>query len=161
MCNGNHPNDPAGEARGGAQTHPELSIYRTSIAMREFVHFNGFLRLAFDLATCPPKFVEFLLRAAPAVNYLGKRGSFIQYLDFRNQLDLDSTFIHPAGNTNQMKARGHRATLDDFGPKASFDVLNSFNTSEVKPDLHRGFVETIVPLEIHNAGPGFVHYTGC
>jgi hypothetical protein len=48
--------------------------------------------------------------------------------------------------------------LDDFGPRASFDALNSFSQTGMQPGTHRKFIETIVPLEVHNTGPGFVHY---
>ena len=63
----------------------------------------------------------------------------------------------PSGQ--ELSPRGHRAMLDDFGPKASFAALNSFASKEVRRDLDRKFVETIIPLEIYNSGPGFVHYT--
>jgi EAL domain-containing protein (putative c-di-GMP-specific phosphodiesterase class I) len=57
-----------------------------------------------------------------------------------------------------MPARGQRVALDDFGSKASFAALNSFAPTEVRRGVDRKFVETMVPLEVHNAGPGFVHY---
>jgi hypothetical protein len=48
--------------------------------------------------------------------------------------------------------------LDDFGARATFEVLNSFASTEARRDVDRRFVETIVPLEVYNAGPGFAHY---
>jgi hypothetical protein len=59
---------------------PKLPWYRSTIAMREFVHYQGELRVAFALETSSPDLVAVLLAAAPAINYLGKRGSFFQYL---------------------------------------------------------------------------------
>jgi hypothetical protein len=49
--------------------------------------------------------------------------------------------------------------LDDFGARASFDALNSFSASELLRNVDRRFVETIVPLEVYNSGPGFTHYS--
>jgi hypothetical protein len=53
---------------------------------------------------------------------------------------------------------GHRARLDDFGPNASFDVLNSYSTAPIKRGTHRILVDTLVPLGVRNFGLGFTHY---
>src|SRR5262245_19508825 len=96
------------------------SRYRASIAMREFVHFQGDMRLAFDSETCAPELIELLLRAGPAINYLGKRGSFVQYMDVDWQPDLDSTFTSPVSHGSKgIHVAGLITTLDDFGPRAS------------------------------------------
>lgn len=136
------------------------SRYRASIAMREFVHFQGYIRLAFDLETSASEFIELLLRAGPAINYLGKRGSFVQYMDVAWQPDLDSTFTFPVSDGRERAgARGLITTLDDFGAQASFAALNSFSSSDVKPGIHRNFVDTVVPFALYNAGPDFAHYS--
>jgi hypothetical protein len=140
--------------------NPHLAWYRANIAMREFVHFQGDLRLAFDLQTCNAELPTLLRRIAPAINYLGKRGSFFQYMGRMEQHELDSTFTTPVEKDGSVVAGGHRATLDDFGPAASFDALNSFSPAEIKWELHRRFVETAIPLKVHNTGPGFTHYCG-
>jgi hypothetical protein len=140
---------------------PSLSPYRASIGMREFVHYLGVISLGFDLDTCPPDLIGLLLFVAPAINYLGKRGSFLQYLGGTRQTELNATFTQPVeGNGGTIRTPGHRAVLDDFGNGASFDALNSFSPTGVQRGVHRRFVETIVPLEVHNTGPGFVHYCG-
>jgi hypothetical protein len=112
------------------------------------------------LKTCPPEFVALLLYAAPTINYLGKRGSFVQYLGGSRQKALDSAFTEPVEEAGaSLPPWGHRAALDDFGPKASFEALNSFRPTEVQRGIDRTFVETIIPLNVYNAGPGFVHYS--
>jgi hypothetical protein len=143
--------------------HPETPAYRATIAMREFVHYQGTMRLAFDLKSCPPEFIALLLHVAPAINYLGKRGSFVQYLSGATHSNLDSAFTQPVDDRNaSLPAWGQRAALDDFGAKASFAALNSFAPTEVRRDIDRRFVETVVPLSVYNSGPGFVHYSaGC
>jgi hypothetical protein len=139
---------------------PDLPPYRSSIAFREFVHHQGPIALAFDLKTCSPDYVPLLLQAAPAINYLGKRGSFVQYLSGAWQPRLDSTFTMAVHGANERSARsGQRAVLDDFGPGASFEKLNSFAPTEIRRGVDRKFVETIVPLQVYNSGPGFVHYS--
>lgn len=125
---------------------PDLPPYRATIALREFVHFHGVIRLAFDLKTCPRGLVPLLLQIAPAINYLGKRGSFIQYLGGVRQTDLDSAFTQPVSDRSEgLPAWGQRVALDDFGTRASFAALNSFTTTEVRRGIDHQFVETIVP----------------
>lgn len=139
---------------------PELPPYLASIAFREFVHYQGVIALAFDLKTCSPDYVPLLLQAAPAINYLGKRGSLMQYLNGVRQRRLDSTFTLPVDDATEQSAQmSQRSVLDDFGPGASFENLNSFAPTEIRRGLDRKFVETIIPLQVYNSGPGFVHYT--
>jgi hypothetical protein len=139
--------------------NPGLPWYRASIAMREFVYYQGDLRLAFERLTCNSGLAMLLRQIAPAINYLGKRGSFFQYLGYAEQQELDSTFTRVVDkNLGGLAAGGHRATLDDFGSGATFDALNSFSPTRIKPGIHRRFVETVVPFNVHNTGPGFTQY---
>ena len=139
--------------------NPGLPWYRASIAMREFVYYKGNLRLAFDRETCHSELGMVLRQIAPAINYLGKRGSFFQYLGYSEQEELDSTFTRVVDKDLGRSAfGGDRATLDDFGSGPSFDALNSFSATKIKLGIHRRFVETIVPFNVHNTGPGFTHY---
>jgi len=139
--------------------NPRLPWYRANIAMRELVHYQGDLRLAFDRNTCHPELTALLSQIAPAVNYLGKRGSFFQYLGHLEQHDLDSTFTQVVDKDHGAPTGwGHRATLDDFGAGATFDALNSFSPAEIKWGIDRRFVETFVPFIVHNSGPGFTQY---
>jgi hypothetical protein len=133
---------------------PKLPFYRASIAMREFVHYQGAIRLAFDLESCGESLPALLRMIAPAIHYLGKRGSFLQYLDCSEQRELDATFTEPAHSGGW----GQRATLDDFGAGATFDALNSFSPAAIRRNVHRKFVDTTVPLKIRNFGAGFAHY---
>ena len=117
----------------------------------------GVLSLAFELRTCSSDLFALLRKAAPAINYLGKRGGFLQYIGEVRQQDLDSTFTTPALQESG-SSRGHRTALDDFGLKATFQALSSFSSTEIRRDVERRFVETHVPLKVHNTGPGFVEY---
>ncbi|HEY7339159.1 MAG TPA: hypothetical protein VH639_30000 [Bryobacteraceae bacterium] len=136
---------------------PELPPYRPNVAFREIVHYQGDLRFAFDCSTCSDSLLRKLIQVAPAINYIGRRGSFIQYLEQVEQSALDATFTAPA-KENAGPAWGHRASLDDFGPNASFDALNSYTPTQIERGVHRIFVETHVPLGIRNMGAGFTHY---
>lgn len=144
------------ESRGGDPLRP----YIPSIAYRELVHHHGRWRWAFDLAAGDNTLAERLVRLAPHVAYIGKRGSFIQFVGFSRQRDLGPEFTQPVQNEEAWTppARAHIVTLDDFGPEANLKVLSSFTTTSPKRHRHRRFVQTIVPLGLVNTGPGFSEY---
>lgn len=138
---------------------PDLPAYRSTIAMRELVHCRGSFRLAFDLDTLAAETAALLVTLAPAINYFGKRGSFVQYTGQSQIAQLDDTFSRAVQSESPPETpRGYRATLDDFGPKADFDALNSFSRSRIEPGVHRKFVETLIPMREYNSGPGFAHF---
>ncbi len=135
------------------KTSPELP-YISNIAFRELVYLRGTLLIAFDSSSCP----EEIVGLAPAINYFGKRGSFFQFLGGQVYTELDATFTAAITEAEHVPTKCHLATLDDFGPDANFDALNSFSATPMKRGKHRIWVESTVPLGIFNMGPGFVHY---
>jgi hypothetical protein len=138
---------------------PSLSYYKPTIAMREVVFHSGVLSLAFNLTSSSEDLTNLLLRTAAAINYFGKRGSFVQYCGFERREKLDRSFTWPAQAANAGQSAEHQiATLDDFGPGATFNALNSFAPTEMKRGVHRQFVETAIPLNVRNFGMGFTHY---
>ena len=73
---------------------------------------------------------------------------------------MDATFTRPLSASDGESIEGsHRASLDDFEAKASFAALNSLAPAAVRRGVDRTFVETMVPLKVRNAGPGFAHYS--
>ena len=126
--------------------------------MRELVHWRGVLHLAFDATSCDAEIVPLLMGAALAINYFGKRGCFVQYLGARRLDTLDASFTRPFREGEPIPRGCHRAVMDDFGPGANFATLNSFSRSEIRSAIHRKFVDTVVPMGVHNFGAGFVHY---
>lgn len=134
--------------------------YISSIAYREVVQHHGSWRWAFDLTAGDDTLAERLVRIAPHVAYIGKRGSFIQFVGLSRRVDLGPEFTQPVQNQASWTApdRAHIVPLDDFGPEADLETLSSFTANSPKRDRHRKFVETIIPLGMVNTGPGFSEY---
>ena len=128
--------------------------YISNVALREVVHFRGLLVVAFEA----PETRDSLMSIGPAVNYFGKRGSYFQYEGGEEREALDASFTKGLLDDGEIPTRCHLATMDDFGPDANFDALNSFSETPMKRGKHRTWLETVVPLGVRNAGPGFVHY---
>lgn len=133
--------------------------YIPAVAYREFVHYSGVLRWAFDMESLSEHTVSSLLKLAPAINYIGKRGSFIQFLGASRLIEINQGFTQPLDAERlRIVTAGHIALLDDFGPGANLDALNSYSSTAIKRDRDRRFVQTLVPLEVVNVGPGFTEY---
>lgn len=136
------------------------SPYISSIAYRELVYLSGSWTWAFDLTSCNEMLAAQLVTLAPHVNYVGKRGSFVQFLGrLYRRTDLGSSFTQPiGGEIVSTPVRSLVRALDDFGPDADLETLSSFTSKPAKRDKHRRFVETIIPVGLSNTGPGFSEY---
>jgi hypothetical protein len=137
-----------------------VTPYVAGIAYREMVSHGGSWQWAFDIAASDYLLAERIVRTGPHVNYIGKRGCFVQYRRMWRQLGLDARFTTPVdgGKDLTLPPRLHFVPLDDFGPMATLDVLSSYSTKKPKRNEHRRFVSTLVPLEAVRTGPGFTEY---
>jgi len=143
------------ESRDGDPLRP----YGTTIAYREIVALGGSWLWAFDLACADVQLAQRLVRLAPYVSYVGKRGSFIQYRELHRRTNLEGEFTQPLLAAEKWTPeRVHIRPLDDFGPEANLEFLSSFTFLKPKRDKHRRFVPTIIPIGVVNAGPGFTEY---
>ena len=143
------------ESRDGDPLRP----YGPAIAYREIVALQGSWLWAFDLGYADELLAQRIVRLAPHVSYIGKRGSFVQYRELHRRLELGGEFTQPLLAGEMWHAdRVHVRPLDDFGPEASLEVLSSFTSSKPKRGKHRCFVPTIIPVGIVNTGPGFSEY---
>jgi hypothetical protein len=144
------------ESREGNPLRP----YGPAIAYREMVSLRGSWLWAFDLACGDELLAERLIRLAPYVNYVGKRGSFAQFQGLHRRTELGAGFTQPVQGNGLWQGlnRAHVRVLDDFGPEANLEVLSSYTSQKPKRGRHRRFVETIIPAGIVNTGPGFTEY---
>lgn len=140
------------------KTRDSRRPYISSIAYREMVYHQGRWQWALDLRGHDAVFVERLLVAAPSVRYIGKRGSFVQFLGFTRIPSVDGSFTQPLTGAEALPRSAHIAVLDDFGPDADLETLSSFSAAAAKRDKHRRFVRTLVPLGLTNTGPRFSEY---
>jgi hypothetical protein len=148
------------KVRQEPKTPDPLRPYIDSIAYREFAHHQGNWKWAFDLVGGDDLFASRLVTVAPHVNYIGKRGSFVQFVGLSRQSQLGPAFTQPIQQEEpwQLPPRAHILPLDDFGPEADMETLSSFTPKRPTRDKHRRFVRTIIPLGLVNTGPGFSEY---
>jgi hypothetical protein len=134
--------------------------YASNIAYREVVHHRGIWRWGFDLASGDDLLAERLVAALPRIRYVGKRGSFVQFLGLgRAQLvGPEFTAAIDPSRPYELPPTWQLQELDDFGPQATFERLNTFSSARVERGRHRIFATTIIPLGLVNTGPGFSEY---
>ncbi|MBS1873465.1 MAG: hypothetical protein JSU00_09625 [Acidobacteria bacterium] len=128
--------------------------YIANIALREVVFIRGVLQAAFHREACPPEVREL----APLVNHFGKRGGFVQYEGALDADELDESFTIEPVQHGPIPPAFHLSTLDDFGPGARWEALNSFSPAPMKRDRDRIWREVLIPLGLYNVGAGFAHY---
>lgn len=132
--------------------------YIDTIAYREVVHHEGRWLWAFDLAAGDDALAGRLVDLAPFISYIGKRGSFIQFVGMKRCSEVGAGFTQRADGTWSMPPKAHIAPLDDFGPDAALGPLSSFSDERAVRGKHRVLADTVIPLGITNTGPGFTEY---
>jgi hypothetical protein len=133
--------------------------YISSVAYREVVYHQGEWRWAFGVGDQPPELAARLVLLLPYVRSIGRRGSFVQFVGIEWRDELDAGFTQPAEHgALRMPLRGHIVPLDDLGPEADLATLSPYSPSRAVAGRHRVFVNTVVPLGVANAGPGFTEY---
>lgn len=139
--------------------------FSATIAYREYCYYKGILSIALHAAGLSRERMEILKSLAAHINYLGKRGSFVQFLGSETKGVLMNNFSHPGDDPNiHRNAYGFSNFLDDFGEaaikdKKLFDRISTYGRGPV-PTLgkHRVLVPTLLPYRLERSGKGFSHY---
>ncbi|NWG18450.1 MAG: hypothetical protein HXY41_17640 [Chloroflexi bacterium] len=128
-----------------------------SIAYREYVYLDGKLGIA--LQTTSDEQAQRLVRWLVNVNYLGKRGSFVQ---------LDALpYIHDALPFGYLLLDGRQATfpldslmtqLDDAGEKLTFSHANIYSSDSIRLGVHRVLRHVALPYRRVGSSRSYTHY---
>ncbi|MGB0388558.1 MAG: hypothetical protein ACPGWR_27375 [Ardenticatenaceae bacterium] len=104
--------------------------FQKTIGYREYVYYPAPIRLALGLAEShyEPQLVDWLMQ----INYLGKRGGFVQLMGQPTRLEDDEGFVRLTEAQDEIPTRGLIQQLDDCGPKMSFAHVNIYNKKRPK-----------------------------
>lgn len=139
----------------------------STIAFREYVHFQGKLSLAFEGETNALAEVADWL---PHLTYLGRRGSFLQYLPpLREETALPDNFIQLAqpivDDEGELVADtfslGLMQVVDEWGPSLTYEKINVFEDSSIhRPGSGRDRLRygVVIPYRLRRAGRGYSLY---
>jgi hypothetical protein len=133
-----------------------------TIAYREYVSFGGNLNLALQLATGdrpPEPFVAVLAQ----INYLGKRGGFMQLL--RHPLVVDDEAIEAmhawivlTEEQQTFAMGGTLQVLDDCGAKLTFQRANIYSGERITQGKERILRHIVLPYRVSRSSRNFTLY---
>jgi hypothetical protein len=93
------------------------------------------------------------------INYLGKRGSFFQFLASHEVETLLPSFGYVVGDDRDRVSRDLVIQyLDDVGPDAIFERVNTFSETAAKIGRDRVLVPVALPYRRVASSRGYTHY---
>ena len=131
-----------------------------TIAYREYVYYRDSFQLAVampDGSDIPSDIAQLLL----SVNYLGKRGSFIQLMEQPRIVEQlpSQHFIHLTPTTMEpFSMEGTLQMLDDCGPSLSFAHANVYDAKRITPGKERLIRHVVLPYQVLRSSRSYSWY---
>jgi hypothetical protein len=140
--------------RAARSPSPGQWPYQHTIAFREYVQFEGLLDLAFQ--GMDPNTLTSLLAQ---INYLGKRGGFIQLRERPHDVDVlpDDFTLLTTGYGDQFPL-GTLQVVDDWGDKLTFDRVNVYSEKRITAGSHRIFHHVVLPHQPEQSSRNYTLY---
>lgn len=150
----------SGDAREAEITEAlELGHYpfAPTIAYREFVQFGGPLRIAFT--SSQGEAPAWLGETLPSINYLGKRGSFVQIAGWPLVIDeLEGSFIEVTRDSTDFALEGTLQMLDDCGSMMTFEHADIYNSKRMTFGKERVPRHVVLPYRLRQSSRGYSLY---
>jgi len=128
--------------------------YQRTIAFREYVQYGGPLALAFrgmDAADLKPLLAQ--------VNYLGKRGGFMQLCALPEAVEtLPEDFTLLTAGFGDSFPLGTLQVVDDWGEDLTFERLNTYSDQRITAGKHRIFHHIVLPHQQVRSSRGYTLY---
>jgi hypothetical protein len=130
-----------------------------TIAFREYVWAQGHLDIALDLGPKgnAPEMTELLLQ----INYLGKRGGFVQLSRSPQVMDVlpgDFVLLNPHEGQDAFDLRGLMQMLDDCGPEMTFDHASIYSGKAVRLGKERLIHHVVLPYRLARSSKSYSIY---
>jgi hypothetical protein len=139
--------------RAARSPSPGQWPYQRTIGFREYVQFGGPMALAFrDMS-------DSIMPLLTQVNYLGKRGGFIQLLSEPEDVEeLPASFTLLTKGVNGAFPLGTLQMVDDWGAKLTFEHINIYSDKRITTGKHRVFHHVVLPHRPVRSSRGFTLY---
>lgn len=131
--------------------------FAPTIAYREFVQFGGPLQLAFTSSQgeVPAWLGETLL----AINYFGKRGSFVQITSLPSIIDEPgSAFTEITRDSTNFAIDGTLQMLDDCGNTMTFEHADIYSPKRITFGRERIAHHVVLPYRLAQSSRGYSRY---
>lgn len=131
--------------------------YLPTMAPREYVQFAGPITLACTLDhEEPPGWVEEVL---VAVNYLGKRGGFLQIIDWpKREGEVGPDFIEVTRDSSDFPIDGTLQQLDDWGETITFEHADIYSEKPIVLGKERLLRQVVLPYRLEQSGRTYSRY---
>lgn len=133
--------------------------FYSTIAYREYVYYRDAFQLAFTLADgAPPLELQRLLLG---VNYLGKRGGFIQIMEPPRQVEQlpQGRFIElTPDRLRTFYSDGTLQILDDCGSTLTFQRANIYSTERITLGKERILRHVVLPYKLKRSSRSYSWY---
>lgn len=103
------------------QKRRDKELYKSTVSFREYMYMDGDLELIFDVESLEE--IAFLKRYLYTINYFGKRGSFFQFIEYK---DIPSKSNVVSFNS-KVDITGIIQEFDDFDHSLSFEKVNNYS----------------------------------
>ncbi len=131
--------------------------FQSTIAYREFVQFGGPLQLALTNSQGEPP--AWLGEVLPAINYLGKRGSFLQMaIQPEIREELAAQFVEITRDSTEFPFDGTLQHLDDCGETMTFEHADVFNSKRITLGKERIIRHVVLPYRLAQSSRGYSRY---
>ncbi|MFP3869856.1 MAG: hypothetical protein ACLFVT_03105 [Syntrophobacteria bacterium] len=128
--------------------------FQKTIAFREYVQFGGPLALGFQGMS-----LESLMPLLLQINYLGKRGGFIQLLPpLTTASNLPDGFSTLTAGISEAFPMGTLQMVDDCGPSLTFERANVYSDEKIRIGQDRIFHHVVMPCRPVRSSRGFTLY---
>ncbi len=134
---------------------PDFGPFQRTIGYREYVQMFGAWSLAFDLGAGQENIFSTLLMN---INYLGKRGGFVQLLNAPKLIEhLSDAFIPITQEQTTFNVFGTLQVLDDCAASLTFAKANVYSNEKLKEEdrIRRNI---IIPYRLERASKSFSLY---
>jgi hypothetical protein len=136
---------------------PDAGPFQKTIGYREYVQLVGAWGLALGWANDDGR--DWLPDVMLNINYLGKRGSFMQLLaPPQAAADLPSGFVMLTEEQRAFALAGTLQVLDDCGPSLTFAKANVYSDEKLKPGKDRLARNIVLPYRLSRSSKAFSLY---
>lgn len=131
--------------------------FTRTIGYREWVQFGGPLTFALTSNDAePPPWLEETLAA---VNYLGKRGSFLQLEEWPERTaTLSSRFTELTRDSTSFPLDGTPQLLDDWAATMTFEHADSYSGKTIELGKERIFRQVVLPHQLVQSSRDYSQY---
>jgi hypothetical protein len=133
----------------------EYDTFQSTVAFREYVYFNGNIKIAINLNNLENDQVKFLKKWFMHINYFGKKGCFFQFIKFIESKTIGEEYTNLLDDRFSNLSPGLITEMDDFGENATFDNVNTYSSAKTK--RKRKFY--VLPVKMERANKNFTLFS--